>query len=66
MFLSAICSKLPVAIHDRDVEMLNCAVSAGGDAAALRMLREETTFLVLLVREENDERREKWKARQGQ
>ncbi len=63
-FVSAICSKLQVSIPDRDLATFNAALQEGGDSAMLRLFRDEATFAVLLVREQNDERRAKWKERQ--
>lgn len=65
-FISAICSKLQVSINDRDLSPFAAAVQAGDDKTVLRLFRDEATFAVLLVREENDARRERWKERQAQ
>lgn len=64
-FADKLSSRFGVAIADRDVSMLTEAIGAGDDAVLLRLFREEATYLVLLVREENDKRREIWKEKQN-
>jgi hypothetical protein len=36
-------------------------INSGNDRELLKMLREDTTLLVLLVRVANEERKEEWK-----
>ncbi len=64
-FISIICAKLQAVISDRDLFSFLAAVGAGDDREILRVLRDESTYVVLLVRTENEERREAWKARQS-
>jgi hypothetical protein len=54
-----------VALHDRDVHVFNTAIQEGDDRMMLKLFRDESTFVVLLVRQENDERREAWKAKEA-
>jgi len=49
-----------------DVETANDALREGDDRAMLKLMREETTLLVLMVRLRNQERREEWEARQAE
>lgn len=60
-FASSICSRLQIQIAARDVQMVNEALAAADDRVLLRQLREEATTLVLMVRLENDKRKEEWK-----
>jgi hypothetical protein len=41
-------------------------LNGGGDRALLKLLREETTLLVLMVRVANQERKEEWEAKQAE
>lgn len=61
-FLSAICSRLQIALREADVPAVAEIVRGGHDRALLRFLREETTTAVLLVRLENEQRRVEWEA----
>lgn len=63
-FVDTVAARLAVVVHDRDVQSLNAALASTEERALLKILREETTYIVLLVRAENDLRREKYKAGQ--
>ena len=63
-FVSRLCLRLGATIGRTDSER---AVSEQilrdiDDRVALKMLREQTTLLVLMVRVDNQEKREEWKA----
>lgn len=45
------------------MELANDALREGNDKALLKLMREETTLLVLMVRLWNQERREEWEAK---
>jgi len=45
-----------------DREIANDALAEGNDRAILKLMREETTFLVLNVRVRNQARHEEWEA----
>ena len=63
-FVSSICAKLQAQIKGSDVHLSEQILNCGSDKALLKLLREETTLLVLMVRLANQERQEQWKARQ--
>ena len=62
-FVNTICSRLQVRIAADDVEVVERVVSSGYDRELLRLLRDEATTLVLMVRIENDKRRDEWEAK---
>lgn len=59
-FLNQICLKLNVDLLKKDVEQVNEIINAGSDRHFLKLLREETTLLVLMVRVANQDRQEEW------
>jgi hypothetical protein len=61
-FVNNICLALGVEILGKDVETVNDVLRGGEDRALLKLLRDETTLLVLMVRVENQARSEEWKA----
>jgi len=61
-FVNCLCSKLDVVLAAKDVAAVEAALTAGADRAMLKLLREETTLLVLQVRVANQERREAYEA----
>lgn len=62
-FVDTVCARLQISILDRDVAAFNAAVQSGRDKELLRVFRAEPVFITLLVREDNDQRREQQKAR---
>lgn len=66
VFVSRICGKLNITIASTDIAAVNEIVSAGRDKEILAALRNEITMLILLVRLENDKRKEEWAARQAE
>jgi len=64
-FVNSICSRLQVKIAAGDVEMVNAALASGRDRELLRLMRDEATTVVLMVRLENDKRREEWEAKRA-
>jgi hypothetical protein len=60
-FLSKVVARLGITIAADDVKQVSELVGSGQDRALLKMLRDDTTLLVLLVRADNEERKEKFK-----
>jgi len=64
-FVNTLCAKLQAQIgqtndeRERAESVLNC----GYDRALLKLIRDETALLVLMVRVENQKRQEEWKER---
>lgn len=56
-FVNLLFSKLDITIRRTQVEFLLNIINSLDDKSALREIRQETTFLVLLVRYENEERK---------
>lgn len=65
-FLSRIKMRLGITIYSEDVEKIAGVIVAGEDRSLLRMLREDTTLLVLLVRVANEARRAEWEKRMAE
>lgn len=62
-FLAKITTRLAVEIRGEDAESVAAVIQSGNDKVLLKMLRDETTLLVLLVRVANDERKAKVEAK---
>lgn len=61
-FVSSICSRLGATLGRTEAEhaVVESILTDANDRAVLKMLREETTLLVLMVRVDNQESRAKW------
>jgi len=59
LFLSRICSRLNVTLHDQTLADVRALVAGGGDRDVLRVLRDESAYCVTVVRLANEERRER-------
>ena len=59
-FLSKITQRLGVEIAGRHVQQVTVLMDNAEDKAVLKMLRDETALLVLMVRVANEERKEKY------
>ena len=57
-FLSGITQRMGVTIYSEHLDDVTGIINAGEDRALLKMMRDDTTLLVLLVRVANEERRE--------
>lgn len=57
-FLSRICSRLNVGLGDVGLSDVRAVCASGHDRAILRILRDESAYVVTLVRLENDERKQ--------
>lgn len=64
-FASSLCSKLQADIGKRaeEREDAECILNSGNDRDLLKVMRDETTLVVLMVRVANQERREEWEAK---
>lgn len=60
-FLSKITQRLGITFAADDAKAVSEIVGGGHDRELLKMLRDDTTLLVLLVRADNEERKEQWK-----
>jgi len=58
--------KLDVHIRGNDVIALEKLLNGGNDKALLKLFRDETTLIVLMVRVRNQERREVWETAQAE
>jgi hypothetical protein len=63
-FISSLCSKLgaDVGRNEVDRKLAEGILNGGRDQKLLKLMRDETTLLVLMVRVANQERREAWEA----
>jgi len=57
-FFDSLCQRLNVAIKPGDVKAVSDILSSGQDRTILRALRDDTTALVLLVRLQNEARKD--------
>lgn len=62
-FLSKITQRLGISLTESGGRSVAEFINDSPERELLKMLREDTTLLVLLVRVANDERREEWKAK---
>ena len=66
-FVNSLCLNFGVEFRNGDdIETANDALREGDDRAMLKLMREETTLLVLMVRLRNQERHEQWEAEQAE
>jgi hypothetical protein len=64
-FINSLCSKLDSQIQgQQEIIIAEQILNSGNDKTLLRLFRDETTLIVLMVRVRNQERREAWEARQ--
>lgn len=59
-FLSKITQRLGVAIHDADITVMTAFLSTAPARETLHALRDDTALLVLMVRVENEKRKDKF------
>jgi hypothetical protein len=65
-FLSKITQRLGVTFSGDEARQVSSIVGGGHDRELLKMLREDTTYLALLVRADNEERKERYnKTKEG-
>lgn len=64
--INSLCGRMQATVGVNEAERAEAEriLNGGHDAAMLKMLREETTLLVLMVRVWNQERHEEWEAKQ--
>jgi len=67
-FINMLCLKLQAGVGTRaeDREKVNGILNGGQDRALLKLIRDETTLLVLMVRIRNQERQDEWRDRQAE
>ena len=65
-FVSSLCLKLQARISGEDSVGVEQVLNGGHDRALLKLLREETTLIVLMVRVANQDRQEAWRSRQAE
>ncbi len=61
MFLSNIQKKIPITVQKQHLDDVLSVVNRGEDEKILDWIRDETTYLVILVRLKNEERKESFK-----
>lgn len=63
-FVNSLCSKLQASIgrNAEERETAQAILNSGEDDEFLKLMREQTTLLVLMVRVRNQKRREAWEA----
>jgi hypothetical protein len=64
-FYNSICSRLAVNIRTEYLEQVNKILMSGNDRDLLKMMRDEATTVVLMVRLENEARKAEWQERQA-
>jgi len=57
---------LAISLRGADIAAVNELLNSGADRAILKVLREETTYLVMLVRLENERRKEESAEKYGE
>ncbi len=62
-FYDKLTQRLGINLKSVDLELVQSVAGCGEDTAVLKLLRDETTYLVLLVRLRHDEAKEEYKAR---
>lgn len=64
-FLSKIANRLAINLSESGAASVSDVISSAPERELLKMLREDTTLLVLMVRVANEARRESWKSNQA-
>lgn len=65
-FVNSACLKLNAGIQAKDTQRAEEILNSGNDKALLKLFREETTLIVLMVRVRNQERQDEWKEKQAE
>ena len=65
-FVSSLCLKLQAQISGENSMNVEQVLNGGHDRVLLKLLREETTLIVLMVRVANQDRQEAWRSRQAE
>lgn len=63
-FLSKITNRLAIGLSEAGAKSVSEVINSAPERELLKMLREDTTLLVLMVRVANEARREDWKQKQ--
>ena len=61
LFYSNLCKKMSIAVHQKDAAKVSAELSSGDDRIILKILRDETPTLLVMVQVENEQRRDEWK-----
>lgn len=61
-FFQTLTQRLNISIRTEDVERVNAVLASMQDRAILKMLRDETTMLVLMCRLKNEDRKAEYEA----
>lgn len=66
-FVNSLCQKLQANVgrNNEHREVAQAILNGGEDKAILKLMRDETTLLVLMIRVRNQERREVWEAKRA-
>lgn len=64
-FYNSICSRLEISLTAADLPDVLAGITHDDERRLLRQLREETATVVLMVRLENEARKDEWKAREA-
>lgn len=60
-YLSNFKSRIPVVYEQQYIKTINSVIELGQDELILDWLRDETTYLVMLVRLKNQDKRDAWR-----
>lgn len=63
---NSLCSKLEITLTADALPSILAAITADDEKRLLRQLRTETATLVLMVRLENEKRKDEWKRREAE
>lgn len=61
-----LCLKINAQIPAKHTISVEKILNSGNDKALLKLFRDETTYIVLMVRVRNQERHDEWKEKQNQ
>lgn len=65
VYLSNFQQRIPSRLKAKHLSLVNTIIQSGEDALVLDWLRDETTYLVMLVHIKNQEKKELWKESQN-
>ena len=65
-FFNKLCLQMQAQVAGADTGAVERILNGGNDRDLLKLMREETTLVVLMVRVANQERQEQWKAKQAE
>lgn len=65
-FVNSLCSKLQIHVDVKSAPDVVAVIACGEDRRILKQLREESSTLVLMVRLENEKRKDEWRKQSEQ